>query len=189
MPRIELRNGYLDYQENFLTDAEKLLPLLKTQLDWYQGEITLFGKRHQIPRLQCWYGEKAYTYSGVTLPPTPVHPLLLRLLEQVNQASEHAFNSILGNWYQHGKHSMGFHADNEPELGAFPKVSMLTFGQARPLVFKHTNGKDTFRLEPTSGSLLIMGGELQHYWKHGINKSRTHLSDRITLTFRTLLSQ
>ncbi|RQW63205.1 alpha-ketoglutarate-dependent dioxygenase AlkB family protein [Vibrio viridaestus] len=188
MQRIELLDGYLDYQEEWIEDPLNLLASIKRDLDWQQGQITLFGKQHNIPRLQCWYGEKAYTYSNTTLPAKQFAPLLRPILDRVNSFCDKQFNSVLGNWYQHGKHSMGFHADNEPELGKNPIVAMITLGKSRPLLFRHNNGIDKFSISPCSGSLLIMGGQIQHFWKHGLNKSQRDMDDRITLTFRTILT-
>ncbi len=184
---IALQDGRLRYIDRFLTETDALSHTLKSSLNWYQGDVYLFGRHYQTPRLQCWYGDKAYTYSQVRLPPTPWPPLLNQLKTIVEAASEHSFNSVLGNWYQHGQHNMGMHADNEPELGKNPVVAMLTFGTARPLQFRHRNGEDRFTITPTDGSLLVMEGPIQHYWRHGINKSKKVNGQRISLTFRQIL--
>ncbi len=184
---IALPDGRLRYIDQFLTETDTLSHTLKNSLDWYQGDVHLFGRHYQTPRLQCWYGDKAYTYSQVRLPPTPWPPLLNQLKALIEDTSGHSFNSMLGNWYQHGQHNMGMHADNEPELGENPVVAMLTFGTARPLQFRHRNGEDRFTITPTDGSLLIMEGPTQHYWRHGINKSKKVTGQRISLTFRQIL--
>ncbi|MDW6092602.1 alpha-ketoglutarate-dependent dioxygenase AlkB [Vibrio rhizosphaerae] len=185
---IDLPDGRLRYVSSLLTETDALIHRLTTSLNWYQGDVFLFGRHHKTPRLQCWYGDKAYTYSQVRLEPTPWPPLLQQLRTIVEEASGHAFNSVLGNWYQHGQHNMGMHADNEPELGQNPVVAMLTFGTARPLQFRHRNGVDRFTIIPEDGSLLIMEGPIQHYWRHGIHKSKTISAPRISLTFRQILS-
>ena len=187
LQQFDLLNGQLRYIEHFLPDHEQLFAWLKQTLDWYQGDVEVYGRRHKIPRLQCWYGDRAYTYSKVRLAPREWPQWLLPLLDSIEQRSGHRFNSVLGNWYQHGQHSMGFHADNEPELGSNPVVAMLTFGYARDLRFKHRNGHDQFSITPASGSLLLMEGEIQHYWRHGIAKSTRDMGDRISLTFRYIL--
>ncbi|WNJ95522.1 alpha-ketoglutarate-dependent dioxygenase AlkB [Vibrio ruber] len=186
---IELPDGRLRYIDSLLTETDALSHALQNSLDWYQGDVYLFGRHYHTPRLQCWYGDKAYTYSKVRLEPTPWPPLLKQLKTIVEDVSGYPFNSVLGNWYQHGQHNMGMHADNEPELGSNPAVAMLTFGTARPLQFRHRNGVDRFTITPTDGSLLIMEGPIQHYWRHGINKSNKVTEQRISLTFRQILSE
>ncbi|AJQ96870.1 alpha-ketoglutarate-dependent dioxygenase AlkB family protein [Gynuella sunshinyii] len=185
--QVDLRNGSLRYFEDFIPEHQSLLEPLKTALDWYQGDVQLFGRHYKTPRLQCWYGDEAYTYSNVRLEPRTWADMLLPLKHAVEQGSGYRFNSMLGNWYQHGQHGMGFHADNEPELGQNPVVAMLTFGYARDLRFKHKNGQDQFTITPQSGSLLVMEGETQHYWRHGIAKSARQMGERISLTFRYIL--
>ena len=184
---FELPDGHLRYLEGFVTEHQQLSVQLQQSLDWYQGNVRVYGKVHQIPRLQCWYGDKSYTYSQVRLEPRTWPPLLLRLRERVEQASGYEFNSVLGNWYQHGQHGMGFHADNEPELGPDPVVAVLTFGYARELKFRHINGRDKFAISPASGSLLLMEGNIQRYWRHGIGKTTRIVDGRISLTFRKIV--
>ncbi|MDW6003629.1 alpha-ketoglutarate-dependent dioxygenase AlkB family protein [Vibrio mangrovi] len=181
---FELPDGRLRYIEHLITDSDTLLSRLKTSLNWYQGDVCLFGRNYKTPRLQCWYGDKAYTYSKVRLEPTPWPPLLQQLKNVVEEISGYSFNSVLGNWYQSGQHNMGMHADNEPELGQNPVVAMLTFGTPRPLQFRHRNGQDRFTITPADGSLLLMEGPIQHHWRHGINKSKKITGERISLTFR-----
>lgn len=146
----------------------------------------MFGKQLLLPRLTAWYGDKGYTYSGLYNKPQPWLPVLLDLKERVEQASGHTYNSVLLNLYRGGNDSMGWHSDDEAELGKEPAIASLSFGGERRFSFKHRTRKD---LKPVSvilanGSLLLMHGPTQHHWLHHIPRTKHPVQPRINLTFR-----
>ncbi len=160
---------------------------LLAETDWREETVVIYGKRHLQPRLSAWYGEKAYAYSGLRLQPTPFTPLLLTLRDAVEDATGHAFNSVLLNYYRNERDSMGLHSDDEPELGPRPAIVSLSFGEARTFILKHKHTRQTVRVPLTDGSLLLMAGDTQQYWLHGINKMTKSLQGRINLTFRKIV--
>jgi len=136
------------------------------------------------PRLIGWAGEKPYTYSKDTLKPKEYTPTVKRLLKVVNKVAKNEFNHVLLNLYRDGKDSIGAHADNEKELGDKPIIASLSFGATR--LFRITGCGQSIDLNLNSGSLLIMGGEMQHFYKHSIPKQFKVSNPRINLTFRTI---
>jgi alkylated DNA repair dioxygenase AlkB len=96
------------------------------------------------------------------------------------------FNSVLLNYYRNGQDSMGWHQDNEPELGAHPVIASVSFGATRRFQLRHKKRRDldTITLELAPGSLLLMRGTTQHYWKHQVPKTTQSIGARINLTFR-----
>lgn len=160
---------------------------LLAETDWREETIVIYGKRHLQPRLSAWYGEKAYAYSGLRLQPTPFTPLLMTLRDAVETATGQAFNSVLLNYYRNERDSMGLHSDDEPELGPRPAIASLSFGEARTFMLKHKHTRQTVRVPLTDGSLLLMAGDTQQYWLHGINKMTKSLQGRINLTFRKIV--
>ena len=160
---------------------------LLAETDWREETVVIYGKRHLQPRLSAWYGEKPYAYSGLRLQPTPFTPLLMTLRDAVEAATGHAFNSVLLNYYRNERDSMGLHSDNEPELGPRPAIASLSFGEARTFLLKHKHTRQTMRVPLTDGSLLLMAGDTQQYWLHGINKMTKSLQGRINLTFRKIV--
>lgn len=169
-----------------ITQADASFSRLKAELAWRQDEIKLFGKRHKIPRLQAWYGDSTavYRYTNLTMQPLPWHPHLMSLKTACEAQCCTTFNSVLANFYRHGRDSMGMHADDEPELGQEPVIASLSLGQTRPFILRHKHTKERHTLDLTHGSLLVMRGTTQQYWQHGINKSQRPLHERINLTFR-----
>jgi len=181
-------DGYLAWMAQLplpLTNAE-VMARLQTETDWRAETVVVYGKRHLQPRLSAWYGDAAYTYSGLRLQPTPFTPLLTMLRSAVEAATGHTFNSVLLNRYRNERDSMGMHSDDEPELGLRPAIASLSFGAPRTFILKHKHNKKTVRVELTDGSLLLMAGDTQTHWLHGINKMTRPLQERINLTFRKI---
>ncbi len=203
---IKLQQAQLFFFENFWLkdEVEAYFKTLKAELQWQQGEIKIFGKNILEPRLTAWYGDvgKDYTYSGVKREPLEWHPLLKQIKSDIENASlllksrkpsemilNLEFNSVLCNYYRNGNDSMGYHADNEKELGTNPIIASVNFGETRRFLLKHRTEKNLkYEIFLSSGSVLIMAGEMQHYWLHAIPKSTQNLLPRINLTFRNIIS-
>lgn len=188
---LNLPNAELIYIPNFysLEKANHYFQLLKDTIPWQQDDITIFGKTHRQPRLTALFAtnEIPYSYSNIKMIPHEFTKELLQLKNDVEQISEHIFTSVLLNLYRDGCDSNGWHADNEKELGINPVIASLSFGQSRIFHFKHRTLKDeTYKMQLENGSLLIMKGEMQHYWLHQIPKTKRKIGPRINLTFRTI---
>jgi alkylated DNA repair dioxygenase AlkB len=169
-----------------LTNAEVGARLLH-ETPWRQESVVVYGKRHLQPRLTAWYGEASYTYAGLKLDPLPWTPLLLTIRAAVEAACGQRFNSVLLNRYRNGQDSMGMHSDDEPELGDEPVIASLSYGTTRSFILRHKRNKSTVRLDLEAGSLLLMSGQLQKNWLHGINKSARPRGERVNLTFRFIV--
>lgn len=189
---IPISDGILQYAPSFIPseEATDLLETLIERIDWRQEEMKMFGKIVQFPRLTAWYGdpEAAYRYAGTTFQPTPWIPVLLSLREKIQKTVNHPFNSVLLNYYRDGQDSMGWHADNEKELGRNPIIASLNLGASRPFQLRHNTSDDQQEIMLKHGSLLIMGGILQHHWKHQIPKRKKIQEPRINLTFRQIFN-
>ena len=204
---ISIPDGELIYIPNFLdeTYCENLFLYLtelhkKTEnnnsinphfknINWLQPKIKIFGKEYLTPRLTAWHGDEDayYSYSGLENIPNPWNSKLLEVKEKIEEISFSNFNSVLLNWYRNGNDSMGLHSDNEKELGRFPIIASLSIGEERDLIFKHnklTHCKIKFKI--SNGSLLIMKGLIQEFWKHAIPKQVKIQNPRINLTFRKI---
>lgn len=194
MEKIQLQDGLLYYQHDFLDaqSAYTLYKLLQEECSWQQDRIQLFGKQHKIPRLQTFQGEPGleYRYSNLTLQTKPWHPEVAAIKREIEQCCSSRFNAVLMNLYRDGQDSMGWHSDDEPELGQNPVIASLSLGGERRFLLRHRTDKTIAKHEAilTSGSLLIMAGSTQHYWQHSIPRTAKAVSSRINLTFRQILS-
>ena len=176
-------------------DHEVLAELIE-QVPWRAERIVVFGREVAQPRLSAWYGDAdaAYTYSGLHLQPRPWTPLLAELKRRVEQASGAAYNSVLLNYYRDHRDGMGFHADDEAELGPRPTIASLSLGERRVFVMKRRVARGgvpsavpPVRIPLDSGSLLLMRGETQRHWLHGVAKLARPCGPRVNLTFRRIL--
>jgi alkylated DNA repair dioxygenase AlkB len=175
---------FLDEQE-----SDRLLTQMTETIDWRQDWITIYGRSMPQPRLTAWYGDpgKSYTYSGITMHPSPWTRTLLDLKTKAEAVSGVVFNSVLLNLYRDGNDSMGWHSDDEPELGQNPVIGSLSLGGTRRFMLRHRAEKGLkHQLELTSGSFLLMQGTTQHYWQHQIPKTKRPVPPRINLTFRVI---
>lgn len=104
----------------------------------------------------------------------------------VQTISNERFNSVLLNYYRNQNDRMGFHSDDERELGPAPSIASVSLGATRTFVLKHKNRTDLkpIRIELPTGSLLLMRGTTQKNWKHGIDKQAKPCGPRVNLTFR-----
>jgi len=168
--------------------ANALLQQLTAEAAWEQRAIRMFGQLLPQPRLTAWYGdsEARYTYSGLAWEPRPWLPALEALRQQVSEAAEAPFNSVLLNLYRDGHDSMGWHADDEPELGPAPTIASLSLGATRRFRLRPRAGlaHAPFGLDLLSGSLLLMRGPTQQHWQHALPKTSRPVGPRLNLTFR-----
>ncbi|MEJ2162090.1 MAG: alpha-ketoglutarate-dependent dioxygenase AlkB [Robiginitalea sp.] len=186
-----LQDGQLYHDPGFIPGemADMLLNRLIEEVPWQQDNIRIFGKTYQQPRLTALYAEneRSYTYSGITMNPLPFPSILQPVKEAVEKRADHKFTTCLLNLYRDGNDSNGWHADNEKELGSNPVIASLSLGATRAFHLKHLEDKSLrYRLFLEHGSLLIMGGAMQHHWLHQIPKTRKPVGRRINLTFRSI---
>lgn len=176
------------YRETFAPlRAAELFGRLRAELDWQASEIVLFGRKVASPRLSAWYGEAAYTYSGLTWPARPMPEMLTEIRRVVEKLAGQPFNTVLANLYRSGSDSMGWHADDEPELGPDPVIASVVFGEPRRFIFRRKDDK-TQKLELgfTAGDVLVMGEGTQRHWLHAVPKTALPVGERINLTFRRI---
>ena len=116
--------------------------------------------------------------------PQVLHVLRARLTRETGVA----FNTVLANLYRNGADSVGWHADDEAELGDAPSIASVSLGAERDFQLRHRRRKDLalHTVALPHGSLLLMRGDTQKMWKHQLPRRKRVSSARINLTFRLL---
>jgi alkylated DNA repair dioxygenase AlkB len=184
------RDGTVTYEPGFLDAeaADRVYAALAEEAAWKQESIVMFGRRVPLPRLTAWHGEPeaVYGYSGLRNVPQPWTPQLSALRERLADRLGVRFNSVLLNWYRGGGDAMGWHADDEPELGREPSIASLSLGATRTFELEHRTDRERIAVPLEHGSLLVMAGQTQHRWRHRVPKQRRVEGGRINLTFRTV---
>ncbi len=193
--KIPLEQAEVTLYEHFLdpAKADDYYHRLMADTQWHQPEILMFGRKIKSPRLAAWYGDEDafYTYSGIVNSPMPWIPALSELKDQLEQALQHQFNSVLINLYRDGNDAMGWHSDDEPELGDQPVIASVSLGASRSFLFRQKNarkGSPSTKLQLRHGSLLTMSGNTQRYWQHRITRTKKPITQRVNLTFRRVLT-
>jgi alkylated DNA repair dioxygenase AlkB len=188
---IDLAGAELTFDDGWMakSEADALFAGLRHAIPWEVHRIRLFGRNVDSPRLSCWIGDPGtgYTYSGAHFDPNP-WPIALRAI-RARLAGELCidFNSVLANLYRDGRDSMGWHSDDEPELGAQPVIASLSLGATRRFVLKHRSDPPRkFALELPHGSLLLMRGATQANYRHALPRTSRQIGPRINLTFRQI---
>jgi alkylated DNA repair dioxygenase AlkB len=187
LPGADVRLG------RFCVPAEGVawMARLADEIPWQQHRLNLFGRAVNAPRLSCWMGDAdtTYTYSRTRFEPRPWTPAVAELRARVSAQCHTRFNSVLCNLYRDGRDAMGWHSDDEPELGPAPVIASLSFGAPRRFRLRHRRNT-TLRLELAldSGSLLLMSGTTQRNYRHDLPRAARVISPRINLTFRCVLT-
>jgi alkylated DNA repair dioxygenase AlkB len=187
MQHTPLRDdGWLLYDAEFLpkTEADALFAHLFDSTPWKQEG----NPGRKFPRLTAWFADEGvnYSYSGVTHQAVPWTPELLTVKTRAEAAANTTWNSLLLNLYRDGRDSIGFHADDEPELGTNPIIGSISLGAERRFILKHPASGEKIEFQLPHGSLLVMGGTSQHHWRHGVPKTKKPVGPRINLTFRRI---
>ena len=190
---FKLRDGTVRFVERLFSTAEneRWFTALRDETRWRQEEIRLFGRKRRQPRLTAWHGDPgaAYSYSGIRLDPEPWTLDLLGVKARIEAISGARFNCVLLNYYRDGQDSMGWHSDDEPELGENPLIGSVSLGAARRFRMRHkADPRMQMAWNLRGGSYLEMGGALQRHWRHCVPKmaSKTGVGPRINLTFRRI---
>ena len=170
--------------------ADALHGALRAEIAWQQHCLRLFGRLIEAPRLSAWIGDPgaSYRYSGTRFDPRAWTRTVASLRDALNARVGARFNSVLANLYRDGRDSMGWHADDEPELGGQPLIASLSFGAARNFRLRSRSDKRVvLTIELEHGSMLVMAGDTQRLYQHEVPKVRGQVAERINLTFRRIL--
>jgi alkylated DNA repair dioxygenase AlkB len=190
---LDLPGATLAFDAHWLPgdEADRLLAALLAQLPWEVHRLRLFGREVASPRLSCWIGDPhaAYTYSGSRFLPHPWPAVLLPVRARLLRELGVDFNSVLANHYRDGRDAMGWHADDEPELGPAPVIASLSLGASRRFALKaRGEGRHRLVLDLPHGSLLVMSGMTQRNYRHALPRTVRAVDARINLTFRRIVA-
>lgn len=194
LQRLALPDADVRYLSSWLpqSTADSMLGDLRAEIPWSQHRVRIFGRDLPSPRLSAWIGDPgaSYTYSRVRHEPLAWTPTLALLRSRLHAEFGIDFNSVLANRYRDGRDSMGWHADDEPELGVEPVIASISLGATRQMRFRSraAGAQASIALALEHGSLLWMAGGTQQHYQHAISKTGAMVGERINLTFRVLLS-
>ena len=184
--QVWLRRAFIPADE-----ATTLFERLREAIPWRHDDITMFGKTYAVPRLHQWYGDASYTWSGIEMQPLRFTPELDAIRQRIEAATRRRFNSALINYYRDGADTVGWHADDEPELGPAPFIASLSLGAERDFALRRNEPdpegqRRRIDLALPHGSLLVMTEGFQAAWQHSLPRRKRVHAGRINLTFRAM---
>lgn len=184
--------GELVYIREFIerSRADRMFSTLRRETSWRSRTIEMFGRKVMQPRKIAFQGDSgvSYAYSGDVHDAEPWHEALVALRAQIEREAGCRFNCALLNLYRDGRDSMGWHSDDEAELGPCPTIASISLGGVRKFVLRSKEDrKSKLEIKPGHGSLMIMRGDLQHHWQHALPKTALDVQPRINLTFRRIV--
>ncbi|WP_372638005.1 alpha-ketoglutarate-dependent dioxygenase AlkB [Alcanivorax jadensis] len=171
--------------------SQSLQTALNNELDWQQPRIQVFGRYHTVPRLTAWHGDEGipYRYSGHRHVAAGWPEVLRPVRDSVSELCGYTFNSVLANRYRNGEDCMGYHSDDEPELGPEPWIASYSLGAERDFVFRpRGGGRQCLCLALPDNSLLLMSPEVQRGFQHALPRRQRVQAERLNLTFRRILT-
>lgn len=180
----------LRYYPQFLTKEEadfyyetfELLPFLQGQVNG--------GKENRLSRFfsnirQPDGSLKPYYYSGKENIPLGFTDEMLVLGDQITNETGHHFNSCLVNYYANGGQTIGLHSDSEKSLIKGSAIGSISLGAVRFFDVVSKDGMmEKIRIPMAHGSMILMAGAMQTYYKHTVPKQSTVKTSRINLTYR-----
>jgi len=183
-PELEVIEGFYGAAE-----CERIYRHFLDEHQWPDNRYAVAGRQFVLPRLQTWHADPGifYSYSNNLLQTRAWSPLLSEIRADVESALNFSFNSVLVNLYRNGDDYVGWHSDNEPELGGQPFIASLTFGAERQFEFRHKKSAENGRVLLRSGTLLIMQPNFQHHWLHSVPIDQNVTEGRVNLTFRKVI--
>lgn len=176
--------GCVRLRASWVPEEAAVFQALRDQIAWEQHDITMFGRKVATPRLTAWMADAPYRYSGVVNEPKPWPDILSALRERLAAELGVPFNSCLANLYRDGGDSMGWHSDNEPELGHRPTIASISLGARRTFALRHRVTRERWDWSLGEGDLLLMTGESQQDYAHAVPKTTRVVGPRMNLTFR-----
>lgn len=183
-------DGEISYRPDFVEpdEAGQTLEALLARPDWERLHSTFFGREVELPRSTAWWGDPGatYRYSGITHVAEGWPGFVEDLRDRLDAELGLFFNSVLANRYRDGREYMGWHSDDERDLGDEPAIASLSFGAERRFLMRHRTRRDVELVELSlgSGSLLVMEGGTQRHWKHKLPPMARCQAERVNLTFR-----
>jgi alkylated DNA repair dioxygenase AlkB len=155
------------------------------------------NKKTNINRKQATFGA-SYSFGAqksfkVDIPEAQWPNIVSKVLEDVKRLSgSEKYKIVHVNWYPDGAAGLAPHSDNDSQMVPGMSIYSYTFlsepGNPRGFqVYDKTNSKQLHDLQLDDGDLVVMSGEMQRGFTHGVKKSaakRFKNLKRINLTVR-----
>ena len=76
---------------------------------------------------------------------------------------------------------------HEPEMANV--IGSLSLGATRQFRIRHNITMEIMTFPVSKGTLIILAGTMQQFWKHDVPKTKDEVGERINLTFRKIVKE
>ena len=190
--RLELSEGaWLEHQPGWLSGHATLFEWLVANVDWKSHEREMYERIVAVPRLTASMPEGAAARGGAWRELTAISEVLSRRYGK-------QLTSIGFAYYRDGNDSVAPHGDKMEHLVGDTVIAIVSVGSPRRFTLSKTGGAKTEAREAERearryvfnlgwGDLLVMGGNAQQTWQHGVPKV-AYAQPRISIVFREPLT-
>lgn len=145
--------------------------------------LFIYGRECKESRYSKSYG-KSYEYSGRTSKAEKMPEIFEPYLNFFSEKYNCNFNMVLMNWYENGSHKIGMHSDDEKQITKGTPVITISCGATRKFNIYSKDGEEKITIPFEDNQVIVMGGNFQKYYKHGIPEEKKILDKRLSITLR-----
>lgn len=192
---LRSHEGHFEIIPSFLPRkiADELFMTLLETIDWKSDVVKMFGKTIESRREVAFFGTEplSYGYSGTRHHASTLPSALTQILKRVQERCDEPFNTILATRYPDGNVGVGWHRDDEPELGPrrHIQIASLSLGATRRFETRNQGTQEIQRIGLENGTLALMARGFQERWQHRVPLEPRITEPRINLSFRTLRTE
>lgn len=168
-------SAWVAWAPGLLSGHDALYQRLSEELRWRSDRRIMYEREVDVPRLMACLPDDG-----------PVPAVLAELRDALSRHFGRSLRRISANWYRTGDDSVAPHGDRMGPLAGDTVVAILSLGEPRPFVMRPKTGGAARRYLLGWGDLLVMGGDCQERWVHGVPKVKGG-GGRISVMFREAL--
>lgn len=179
--RTPLAGGaWIEYRPAWVGRQDLLFEHLAGSVPWRLEERPMYDRTVVVPRLVSFYGE------GEELPDPSLVEARGLLDRRYGGGSAGLLRTTGLCLYRDGRDSVAWHSDRiGRHTGADTVVAIVSLGERRNFLIRPVSGGPALRHRLGGGDLLVMGGQFQQAWEHGVPKTTRPVGPRISVQFRT----
>ncbi|HTY80748.1 MAG TPA: alpha-ketoglutarate-dependent dioxygenase AlkB [Candidatus Bathyarchaeia archaeon] len=167
------RGAWIDHLPEWVRGHEAVLEALWSTTRWEAHRRRMYDRIVDVPRLVAGLPDGG-----------PGHPLIPGLADALSARYGRSLHRISLAAYRDGRDSVAFHGD---KLGAARNdaiVAIVGLGARRRFLLRPAGGGRSLAFDLGGGDLLVMGGNCQRTWEHGVPKV-AYADLRISVQFRS----
>jgi alkylated DNA repair dioxygenase AlkB len=168
-------SSWIEVHPDWIAEPDALLRDLLADPTWQQRERWLFEKWVTEPRLTSEYRD----FSAMP------HPAIASAADALSKLYGVRFDAVWMNLYRDGRDSTAWHRDRFASRRSECIVPVLTLGATRKFLLRRWKGGPSHTFQPTSGTLIVMGGRCQQDWVHSVPKQPEIPGTRVSINFQS----